>query len=71
VERILVLVFLTDDRLYTIGVKLHSYVGSVASGNPRWNLFAAASVINLSFVGLLLWRFKNPLARNASADDEA
>ena len=65
------LVFLTDDRLYTIGVKLHSYVGSVASGNPRWNLFAAASVINLGFVSLLLWRFKNPLARKDSADDEA
>lgn len=65
------LVFLTDDRLYTIGVKLHSYVGSVASGNPRWNLFAAASVINLIFVGFLLWRFKNPLARNDSSEDEA
>ena len=58
------LVFLNDDRLYTIGVKLHSYVGSVASGNPKWNLFAAASAVNLLFVALLLWRFKNPLSRN-------
>jgi len=57
------LVFLNDDRLYTIGIKLHSYVGSVASGNPRWNLFAAASAMNMLFVGLLLWRFKNPLRR--------
>ena len=64
------LVFLTDDRLYTIGVKLHSYVGSVASGNPKWNLFAAASAINMLFVGLFLWRFKNPLRRNDGADDE-
>lgn len=64
------LVFLTDDRLYTIGVKLHSYVGSVASGNPRWNLFAAASAINMLFAGLFLWRFKNPLRRNDGADDE-
>jgi multiple sugar transport system permease protein len=58
------LVFLNDDRLYTIGVKLHSYVGSVASGNPKWNLFAAASAINLLFVVLLLWRFKNPLSKS-------
>ncbi|MDX9827971.1 MAG: ABC transporter permease subunit [Spirochaetia bacterium] len=58
------LVFLSDDRLYTIGVKLHSYVGSVASGNPKWNLFAAASVINMLFVALLLWRFKKPLSRS-------
>ena len=64
------LVFLTDDRLYTIGVKLHSYVGSVASGNPRWNVFAAASVVNMIFVGLLLWRFKNPLRQNDLADGE-
>ena len=64
------LVFLTDDRLYTIGVKLHSYVGSVASGNPKWNLFAAASVINLVFIALLLWRFKNPLRLNDAAYGE-
>ncbi|HWR12144.1 MAG TPA: ABC transporter permease subunit [Rectinemataceae bacterium] len=64
------LVFITDDRLYTIGVKLHSYVGSVASGNPQWNLFAASSVINMIFVGLLLWRFKNPLKRNDATGDE-
>jgi len=64
------LVFLTDDRLYTIGVKLHSYVGSVASGNPRWNIFAAASVVNMIFVGLLLWRFKNPLRQNDLAEGE-
>ncbi|MFA6366088.1 MAG: ABC transporter permease subunit, partial [Candidatus Hydrogenedentales bacterium] len=64
------LVFLTDDRLYTIGVKLHGYVGSVASGNPKWNLFAAASVINLVFIALLLWRFKNPLTLNDAAYGE-
>ncbi|MDP2791904.1 MAG: ABC transporter permease subunit [Rectinemataceae bacterium] len=65
------LVFLTDDRLYTIGVKLHSYVGSVASGNPRWNIFAAASILNMAFVGLLLWRFKNPLKESELAEGEA
>jgi len=65
------LVFLTDDRLYTIGVKLHAYVGSVASGNPKWNLFAAASAINMIFIALLLWRFEKPLKRNEAADDES
>ncbi len=64
------LVFLGDDRLYTIGVKLHSYVGSVASGNPKWNLFAAASAINLLFVALLLWRFKNPLSKSEAGAGE-
>lgn len=64
------LVFINDDSLYTIGVKLYSYVGSVASGNPKWNLFAAASAINMLFVGLLLWRFKNPLKRNDVGEDE-
>jgi len=62
------LVFLTDDRLYTIGIKLHGYVGSVASGNPRWNLFAAASIINMLLIGALLWKFKEPLRRQRLAE---
>ncbi len=57
------LVFLTDDRSYTIGVKLHSWVGSVASGNPKWNLFAAASALNMAIIALLFSRFRSPLAR--------
>lgn len=64
------LVFLNDDSLYTIGVKLHSYVGSVASGNPRWNLFAAASVLNMLFVGALFYRFKDPLRSNDAGEAE-
>lgn len=64
------LVFITDDSAYTIGVKLHSYVGSVASGNPKWNLFAAASALNMVFVGLLLGFFKNPLKPSEAADDD-
>jgi len=66
------LVFLSDDSLYTIGIKLHSYVGSVASGNPQWNLFAAASILNMIIVGLLLYRFKDPLgSKTAGEIDEA
>ncbi|HEY9054079.1 MAG TPA: ABC transporter permease subunit [Rectinemataceae bacterium] len=62
------LVFLSEEKLFTIGVKLHGYVGSAASGNPQWNLFAAASVLNMAFVGLLMWKFKDPLRRNPLAD---
>jgi ABC-type sugar transport system permease subunit len=62
------LVFLSDDRLYTIGIKLHSLVGSVASGNPKWNLFAAASVLNMIFVALFLWKFSDPLKRNLMSE---
>jgi len=47
-------------------------VGSVASGNPQWNLFAAASILNMIIVGLLLYRFKDPLGnRTAGEIDEA
>ena len=47
------LILLTDEALYPVSLKLYSYVGSIASGNPRWNLFAAASVLNLLFIRLL------------------
>ena len=64
------LLFLSDDAKYTIGVRLYGYVGSVASGAPRWNRFAAASIVNLAVVGLVLWRLKGPLAKAPSADHE-
>ena len=59
------LIFLTDDRMYTISVKLFSFVGSIASGSPRWNLFAAASVINVVFLSLIFLRFRRPLLQTA------
>lgn len=65
------LVFLGDDRLYTIAVKLHAYVGSIASGSPRWNRFAAASLVNILVVGLLFYRFKKPLAKSELAEHAA
>ena len=57
------LLFLDDDAKYTIGIRLFSYVGSVASGNPQWNRFAAASIVNLLIVGIVLWRLKGPLGK--------
>ena len=64
------LVFLNDDSLYTIGIRLYSYVGSAASGAPKWNRFAAASIVNLLIVGAFLWRLKGPLGRAPTSDHE-
>lgn len=55
------LLFLNDERLYTISLKLYSYVGNLGSGSPVWNLFAAASVVNTIFIGIIFLRFKNPM----------
>lgn len=62
------LVFIDDDSRYTIAVKLHSYVGSIASGSPKWNRFAAASLVNIAIVGLLFRLFKKPLPGSALSD---
>ncbi|MBU0927861.1 MAG: ABC transporter permease subunit [Spirochaetes bacterium] len=62
------LVFLDDDAKYTIAVRLHSYVGSIASGSPKWNRFAAASIVNIAIVGVLFRRWKKPLASSALSD---
>lgn len=56
------LLFLNDEKLYTISLKLYSYVGNLGSGTPLWNLFAAASVVNTLFIGILFLRFKNPIS---------
>ena len=62
------LVFLDDDAKYTIAVRLHAYVGSIASGSPKWNRFAAASLVNIAIVGLLFRRFKKPLSSSTLSD---
>lgn len=65
------LLFLTDDARYTIGIKLYSFVGSVASGNPKWSLFAAASVVNLIAISVIFLRFRNPLQTTTIEETEA
>jgi ABC-type glycerol-3-phosphate transport system permease component len=62
------LLFLNDDARYTISVKLYSFVGSVGSANPRWDLFAAASVINLALVAVVLARVRRPLQTTDAAE---
>jgi multiple sugar transport system permease protein len=64
------LLFLNDDAKYTIGVRLGAYVGSIASGSPQWNRFAAASLINLLLVALVLFQFKKPLGNASIADHD-
>jgi multiple sugar transport system permease protein len=56
------LLFLNDDAKYTISIKLYSFVGSIGSGEPQWNLFAATSVVNLGFIIILFLFLKNKLA---------
>jgi multiple sugar transport system permease protein len=62
------LLFLNSERLYPISMKLYGWVGSLASGTPVWNLFAAASVVNMLLVGVLLARFRNPMRMSPIAD---
>jgi len=57
------LLFIDDDSKYTIALRLYGYVGSLASGAPLWNRFAAACLVNLALISIVLWRFKNPLGR--------
>ncbi|MBN2050444.1 MAG: ABC transporter permease subunit [Spirochaetales bacterium] len=64
------LLFLNDDTRYTISVKLYTFIGSIASGAPKWGLFSAASVINCLFIGLLFARFRRPLGSTALEDYE-
>lgn len=59
------LLFLNDDSKYTISVKLYSLIGSIASGNPKWNLFAAASIVNIALLSMIFLRFKRPLQHTA------
>jgi multiple sugar transport system permease protein len=62
------LLFLNDEGLYPISLRLFGYVGSIASGTPVWNLFAAASTVNLLLIGFLLIRFRNPMVAGQSDD---
>ena len=55
------LLFLNEESKYTISIKLFSMVGSLGSANPKWNLFAAASVVNLALIGFIFYRFRRPL----------
>jgi len=62
------LLFLNDNAKFPVSVKLFSLVGSIGSASPQWNLFAAASVINLAIIALLFGPLKRPLETTALRD---
>lgn len=64
------LLFLNDEELYTISLKLFGYVGKLGTGRSVWNLFAAASVVNTLFIGGLFFRFKNMMAYSPVSETE-
>ncbi len=62
------LLFLNDEKLYTISLKLYSFVGSIASGAPEWNIFAAASVVNCVIIAVVFSGFKKPVGDTSLGD---
>lgn len=62
------LLFINNDAKYTISVKLFSLIGNIGSAHPQWNLFAAASVINLIIIAALFGPLKRPLQTTALRD---
>lgn len=64
------LVFLADDARYPISLKLFSLVGNIASGSPRWNLFAAGSLVNLALIASLTALLRRPLRTTALSQFE-
>jgi multiple sugar transport system permease protein len=65
------LLFINSERLYPVSLRLFSWVGSLGSGAPLWNLFAAASLVNTAIIALLFIRFKNPMKTTPLGDDRA
>ncbi len=62
------LLFINDESKFTISVKLFSLIGNLGSSNPQWNLFAAASVINLAIIALIFGPLQRPLQSTALRD---
>lgn len=62
------LIFIPNDADFPLSIKISSLVGSIASGSPRWNLFAAISLMNTVLVVLLFIHFKRPIKRAILSD---
>ncbi len=62
------LIFIPNDIDFPLSIKISSLVGSIASGSPRWNLFAAISLMNTVLVVSLFIFFKNPIKHTALSD---
>jgi len=64
------LLFLNDENLYTISLKLYSYVGNLGSSRPLWNLFAAVSVVNTLIIGLIFLRFRRHMSYSPVSESD-
>ena len=62
------LLFLNEERLYTVSIKIYSLIGSIASGTPAWNIFAAVSVINCLIIVFIFSWFRKPVGKTGIAD---
>ena len=65
------MIFLNDDAKYPLSVKLYTYVGKVSSGNPKWGLFSAASILNLIIVFALFSSLRRPLFQSVLAENSS
>lgn len=63
------MIFLNDDAKYPLSVKLYTYVGSVSSGDPKWGLFSAASILNLILVFALFGPLRRPLFQSVLSEN--
>jgi len=52
------LLFINDERRYTVSIKLFSLLGPPGTAEPEWNLFAAASIVNMLIITVLFARFR-------------
>ena len=59
------LLFIADETRYTVSVRLFAMLGTLGSPQPRWNAFAAASLVNLALISALFVRFHRPLSLTA------
>jgi len=63
------MIFLNDDARYPLSVKLYTYVGSVSSGDPKWGLFSAASILNLILIFALFGPLRRPLFQSIVSEN--
>ena len=62
------LIFLTTEEVAPLSVYLHNLVGTLASGTPRWGLFAAGSTLNIGLLALLFLASRRHLQYGTAAD---
>ncbi|KLO22295.1 hypothetical protein X275_06360 [Marinitoga sp. 1197] len=62
------LMLLNKDSLYPISVKLYSFIGELGTSYPKWDLFAASSILNMIFLGIIFIFIRKPLMNGVLKD---